>query len=66
MKAVVFERFGGPEVLEMCDLPDPAPGPGEALVRVRACGVNHLDLDLRAGVSGFPVRFPHVLVLVPA
>jgi len=61
VKAVVFERFGGPEVLEMCDLPDPAPGPGEALVRVRACGVNHLDLDLRAGVSGFPVRFPHVL-----
>jgi NADPH:quinone reductase-like Zn-dependent oxidoreductase len=61
MKAVAFGRFGGPEVLEARELPDPVPGPGEAVVRVRACGVNHLDLDLRAGVSGFPVRFPHVL-----
>ncbi|MBI4013448.1 MAG: zinc-binding dehydrogenase [Candidatus Rokubacteria bacterium] len=61
MKAVAFARFGGPDVLEPHDLPDPVPGPGEAVVRVRACGVNHLDLDLRAGVSGFPVRFPHVL-----
>lgn len=61
MKAIAFDRFGGPEVLKTCDVPDPAPGFGEVLVRVRACGVNHLDLDLRAGVSGFPVRFPHVL-----
>lgn len=61
MKAVAFARFGGPEVLETRELPDPVPGPGEAVVRVRACGVNHLDLDLRAGVSGFPVRLPHVL-----
>lgn len=61
MKAVAFDRFGGPEVLRLRDLPDPAPGPGEVLVRVRACGVNHLDLDLRAGTSGFPVRLPHVL-----
>jgi NADPH:quinone reductase-like Zn-dependent oxidoreductase len=61
MKAIVFDRFGGPEVLVPGDLPDPSPGPDQALVRVRACGVNHLDLDLRAGVSGFPVIFPHVL-----
>ena len=61
MKAAAFDRFGGPEVLAMRELPDPVPGPGEALVRVRACGVNHLDLDLRAGVSGFSVRLPHVL-----
>lgn len=61
MKAVPFERFGGPAVLEPRELADPVPGPGEAVVRVRACGVNHLDLDLRAGVSGFPVRFPHLL-----
>jgi NADPH:quinone reductase-like Zn-dependent oxidoreductase len=61
MKAVTFERFGGPDVLGTRDWPDPVPGPGEAVVRVRACGVNHLDLDLRAGTSGFPLRLPHVL-----
>lgn len=61
MKAVAFDRFGGPDVLAGCELPDPTPGPGEAVVRVRACGVNHLDLDLRGGVSGFPLRLPHVL-----
>jgi NADPH:quinone reductase-like Zn-dependent oxidoreductase len=61
MKAVAFHRFGGPEVLELGEQPDPVPGRGEALVRVRACGVNHLDLDLRAGVSGFPVPLPHIL-----
>jgi NADPH:quinone reductase-like Zn-dependent oxidoreductase len=60
MKVVAFDRFGGPEVLQPRDWPDPVPGPGEAVVRVRACGVNHLDLDLRAGVSGFPLRLPHV------
>jgi NADPH:quinone reductase-like Zn-dependent oxidoreductase len=60
VKAVAFAAFGPPSVLEVRELPDPAPGPGEVLIRVRACGVNHLDLDLRAGVSGFPVRFPHV------
>lgn len=61
MRAVAFERFGGPEVLLLCERPDPVPGPGEALVRVSACGVNHLDLDLRAGISGFPLGLPHVL-----
>jgi NADPH:quinone reductase-like Zn-dependent oxidoreductase len=59
MKAVTFERFGGPEVLAMRELADPPVGPGEVLVRVRACGVNHLDPDLRAGVSGMEVRLPH-------
>ncbi len=44
MKAAAFDRFGGPEVLAMRELPDPVPGPGEALVCVRACGVNHLPL----------------------
>ncbi len=61
MKAVTFEAFGGPEVLRVRDLPDPVPGAGEVVVRVRACGVNHLDLDLRAGTSRIPLRLPHLL-----
>jgi len=61
MKAVVFDRHGGPEVLELRELADPVPGPGEALVRVRACGINHLDLWVRGGLPGVPVQLPHVL-----
>ena len=61
MKAVVFERFGGPEVLELHDRPDPGIAPDEALVRVRACGINHLDLWVRAGLRGLDVEMPHVL-----
>ena len=39
MKAVRFDRFGGPEVLEIVDLPDPHPGPGEVRIAVRAAGL---------------------------
>ena len=63
MKVAWFREFGGPEVLSYEDAPDPEPEPGEALVRVRATGVNHVDLDTRAGVSRFPITFPHVLGL---
>lgn len=61
MKAVVFDRHGGPEVLEARDVPEPVPAAGEALVRVRACGVNHLDLWVRGGLPGVMVQMPHVL-----
>lgn len=47
MKAVFFERLGGAEVLQYGDLPTPKPRRGEALIRVRACGLNHLDIWLR-------------------
>jgi len=63
MKAAWFRRFGGPEVLTYEDAPDPEPAPEEVLVRVRAAGINHVDLDIRAGVSRFPVSFPHILGL---
>jgi NADPH:quinone reductase-like Zn-dependent oxidoreductase len=61
MKAVVFERFGGPEVLELREVPDPRPGPAEVLVEVKACGINHLDLWVRAGLRGLDVEMPHIL-----
>lgn len=44
MKAVVCNRFGGPEVLRLQDLTDPSPAPGEVLVKVQACAVNFPDL----------------------
>jgi NADPH:quinone reductase-like Zn-dependent oxidoreductase len=49
MKAVRMHRYGGPEVLRYEDLPRPAPGPGEVLVRVHAAGVNPVDWKLREG-----------------
>lgn len=49
MRAIVFDRPGSPEVLRLADVPDPAPGPGQVLVRVRAVGVNRADLLQRIG-----------------
>ena len=45
MKAVRFHQHGGPDVLRYEEAPDPELSPGEVLVRVRACAVNHLDAD---------------------
>jgi NADPH:quinone reductase-like Zn-dependent oxidoreductase len=61
MKVAWFHKFGGPEVLVCEEAPKPGPRPGEALVRVRAVGINHVDLDHRAGTSRIPVRLPHIL-----
>lgn len=50
MKAVRYSRFGGPEVLEIVDLPDPHPGPGQIRIAVRAAGVNPSDWKKRQGL----------------
>lgn len=61
MKAILFDEFGGPEVLRYGDVPDPVPGPGEVLVKLRASALNHVDIDIREGVSRFMFAMPHIL-----
>lgn len=62
MRGYRIEAHGGLEALRLsADLPDPEPRPGEAIVAVEACGLNHLDLWVRKGVPGH--RFP--LPLIP-
>jgi NADPH:quinone reductase-like Zn-dependent oxidoreductase len=60
MKAVRFHQHGGPEVLTYEDAPDPVAGPGEVVVRVRACAMNHLDLWQRRGLERVRIPFPHI------
>jgi NADPH:quinone reductase-like Zn-dependent oxidoreductase len=54
MKAIRIHEDGGPEVLRYEDAPDPEPGPGEVLVRLRAASLNHLDLWIRKGLPSVP------------
>ena len=58
MKAVRFHQHGGPEVLRYEDVPEPQPG--EVLVRVRACALNHLDLWERRGLAHVTFPMPHI------
>ena len=60
MKAVIFRRHGGPDVLEYTDVADPSPGYGQVLVRVKACGLNHLDLWIRQGIPAYHIMLPHI------
>lgn len=61
MRAVIFEQHGGPEVLRVVDdWPEPQPGPGEVVVGIEACALNHLDVFVRRGMPGVPVALPHV------
>lgn len=54
LKAVRIHEDGGPDVLRYEDAPDPEPGPGEVLVRLRASALNHLDLWVRKGLPSVP------------
>jgi NADPH:quinone reductase-like Zn-dependent oxidoreductase len=54
VKAVRIHEDGGPEVLRYEDAPDPEPGPGEVLVRLRAASLNHLDVWVRKGLPSVP------------
>lgn len=52
MRAARYGSFGGPEVLEIDDVPDPHPGPGEIRIAVRAAGINPIDWKVRQGMMG--------------
>lgn len=49
VKAITIAKFGGPESLQYVDWPDPAPGPGEATVRLEYAGINFIDVYMRSG-----------------
>jgi NADPH:quinone reductase-like Zn-dependent oxidoreductase len=51
MRALQYQAFGGPEVLEWADAPDPHPGPGQIRIAVRAASVNPIDWKIFAGAS---------------
>ena len=60
MKAVRFDRYGGPEVLEVREVDDPQPGPGEVLVAVKAASINPGEIAIREGYlhERWPATFP--------
>jgi len=58
MKALAFDQFGGPDKLALRDVPDPQAGPGEVVLRVRACALNHLDLFVREGIPALKTPLP--------
>ena len=60
MKAAVIEKQGGVENIVYRDWDDPVPGPDDVVVRVGACGLNHLDIFVRRGMPGFPVPMPFI------
>ena len=60
MKAVRFYDHGGSDRLRYEDVPDPVPGPGEIVVRVKACALNYLDLWERKGLPGVLIPLPHI------
>jgi NADPH:quinone reductase-like Zn-dependent oxidoreductase len=64
MKAVLFEKHGGPEVLRLAEVPDPIAGPGEVVVDIHAASVNAADYKVRQGGGAYGssgVRLPHIL-----
>jgi NADPH:quinone reductase-like Zn-dependent oxidoreductase len=64
MKAVLFEKHGGPEVLHLTEVPDPTAGPGEVVVDIHAASVNAADYKVRQGGGAYSssgVRLPHIL-----
>ena len=60
MRAAITREYGGPEVVEIAELPRPGVPPCHVLVAVRAAALNHLDLWVRRGLPGLELEFPHI------
>jgi NADPH:quinone reductase-like Zn-dependent oxidoreductase len=63
MRAVVFDQYGGPEVLHPAEVPDPVAGPGQLLVKIAAAAVNPADYKWRSGMFAqmVPLQLPHIV-----
>ena len=61
MRAIIFSQHGGPEVLQVGEVPNPQIKANEVLVEVRACALNHLDVWVRNGLPGIKIPLPHIL-----
>jgi NADPH2:quinone reductase len=60
MRAIRFHKLGGPDVLQLDEVPDPVPAPGEAVLRVHAAGVNWADTHFRKGTYFIKPQFPQI------
>uniref|UniRef100_UPI0024BA31B5 alcohol dehydrogenase catalytic domain-containing protein n=1 Tax=Mycolicibacterium poriferae TaxID=39694 RepID=UPI0024BA31B5 len=62
MKAALYRRYGGADVVEYADIVRPVPGAGEVLVKVAGTSFNPVDSGIRGGylTDAFPISFPHV------
>jgi len=60
VNAIRFHTHGGPDVLRFEEVPVPKPRPGEVLIRVRACALNHLDIWQRRGLPHVTIPLPHI------
>ena len=61
MKAAFITQTGPPETIQFGDLPMPAPGPTEVLVKVKAVAVNPIDTYIRSGAVAMPLKFPYIV-----
>ena len=61
MKAIILKKTGGPRVLELCEVPEQDPGPGEVRVHLRYTGINYAEILSRKGLYRWAPRRPYVL-----
>lgn len=60
MRAIVVKAHGGLDQIALVDWPEPKAAPGQAVVQVRVCGLNYLDIFVRRGMPGLPVQMPRI------